>query len=236
MLKGVVLFCTAVIVFSAGSVSGQPFRPVQSLRLVQTPDSTTAVERPAGKSPGKAFLLSAIFPGAGQLYVGKKRGLALSALELGGITAYVLLNRTGNSRKRTVYAFADAHWDSTRCMPECTDNSVGEPLGPHGSQQYYEQIGKYEKFRRGWDDDDPALNGLSPNRRSYVAMRHDMNQAYKWATYSVSAVLVNHLVSAIDAALAARSGRGASGESRLRLQFDGDPLSLSSWATVWFTF
>lgn len=230
MLKVVSFLCVVSAICFTGVAPGQTLRPVRTFRIDRGPDSTRVVERSAGKDPRKAFLFSALFPGAGELYAGKKRGLAFSALEIGGITAYIMLNRTGNSRKRTVYRFADAHWDSTRCSPECTDSSIGsEVLGEYGSQQYYEQIGKYNKFQHGWDDYDPSSSALSPNRRAYVGMRQDMNRMYKWATYSTGFLLLNHVFSAIDAALAARQDREASDppshESRLRLQIDGDPLS-----------
>ncbi|HCQ00128.1 MAG TPA: hypothetical protein DIT99_05275, partial [Candidatus Latescibacteria bacterium] len=76
-----------------------------------------------------------------------------------------------------------------------------EALGEPGSQQYYEQIGKYNKFQEGWDDYDPINKSLSSNRQAYVNMRHNMNKAYKLATWMTGAVLFNHVFSAIQAAL-----------------------------------
>ncbi|MBM3263446.1 MAG: hypothetical protein FJY97_08485 [candidate division Zixibacteria bacterium] len=178
---------------------------------------------PKIKSPVKAFLFSAIFPGAGELYAGRKRGLLFSALEVGGVAAYVVLRQKGNDRKKNVLDFADAHWDSTRCAPECLDPAVGtERLGEYGSQQYYEQIGKYNKFQEGWDDYTPGATELSPNRKTYVGKRHDMNRAFKSANRLAGLLLFNHVVSAVHAALLVRSDRHAAlKESRLSIDVDG---------------
>jgi hypothetical protein len=185
------------------------------------------------KSPARAFLFSAAFPGAGELYGGaRKRGMAFSALEIIGIGVFLMMDGRGDRRKQEVIAFANAHWDSSRC-PECTDPAVGtEQLGPYGSQQYYEQIGKYNKFQAGWDDYDPDSPGLSPNRQAYVAMRHRMNQAYKWAGWTAGMVLLNHAVSAIHAGLTVRAHNRAGappGESRLRIRLEGYNMA-GEWA------
>ena len=164
---------------------GQPLRLERSFASTQTAPAQTVQQSMTPmpvqmniKSPAKAFLFSAVLPGAGELYAGKKRGLFFTALEVGALTSVVMFDRLGDSRKEDVIAFANAHWDSTRCLPNCVDPNVGtEQLGEFGSQQYYEQVGKYNKFQEGWDDYDPLNPGLSPNRQTYVAMRHEMNQA-----------------------------------------------------------
>lgn len=195
-----------------------------------------------GKDPRKAFLFSALLPGTGELYAGRKRGLFFMALEVGGLATYVLMNRRGDDRKRQVFAFADAHWDSTRCAPNCLDPSVGtEALGDPGSQQYYEQIGKYNKFQEGWDDYDPTSLSLSATRQTYVNMRHNMNQAYKLATWIAGAVLFNHVISGIHAALLVKSDNKPAEEiqeTRLKIRVDSFNTA-GNWApsaTVSYSF
>jgi hypothetical protein len=212
-----------------------PASPDMLFQQSLVPDTETRL-----KDPKKAFLFSALAPGAGEMYAGYKRGLFLTALEIGGIAGYVLLHRRGDERKRQVIAFAEAHWDSARCAPECLDPLVGtEQLGTYGSQQYYEQIGKYNKFQEGWDDYNPSASGLSPNRQLYVAMRHNMNGAYKWATWSAGMLMINHTVSAIHAALLVRrDNRAAAEQSRIRIRVEGF-ASNGSWrpyAGVLYTF
>jgi len=77
----------------------------------------------------------------------------------------------------------------------------------YGEQQYYELIGKYEQFSRGWDDSDPT-NPLEPaipvkttSKRffEYAAMRAKANDYYDVASTFAGVIVVNHIVSAIDA-------------------------------------
>jgi hypothetical protein len=81
------------------------------------------------------------------------------------------------------------------------------------SSEYYENIGKYNQFFSGWDDADPANPKIektktgdiawSANRRAYVNMRGEANRLKSLATYAVSAILFNHVVSATDALFSA---------------------------------
>ncbi len=206
------------------------------------PQSVSTAPPKMGKDPRKAFLFSVLLPGTGELYAGRKRGFFFMALEVGGLATYVLMNRRGDERKRQVLAFADAHWDSTLCAPNCLDPSVGtEALGEPGSQQYYEQIGKYNKFQEGWDDYDPISTSLSSNRQAYVNMRHNMNKAYKLATWMAGAVLFNHVFSAIQAALLVNMDNRSNTETqeaRLRIRVDGFNRAgnLAPSATVSYSF
>jgi hypothetical protein len=88
-------------------------------------------------------------------------------------------------------------------------------LPPFGSQQYYELIGKYQQFYQGWDDADPALTtygGITAkleneatNFKYYSAERGKANDYYSTASTAVTIAIVNHILSAIDAAWSAGS-------------------------------
>ncbi len=72
------------------------------------------------------------------------------------------------------------------------------------TQQYYEMIYKYQhQFGVGWDDGSTAEH-LSPNVITYRDMRNTSNDYYQNATTMVNLVLLNHLLSAFDAAFAAK--------------------------------
>ena len=72
------------------------------------------------------------------------------------------------------------------------------------TQQYYEMIYKYQhQFGVGWDDGSTAEQ-LSPNVITYRDMRNESNDYYQAATTMVNFVLLNHLLSAFDAAFAAK--------------------------------
>lgn len=81
------------------------------------------------------------------------------------------------------------------------------------TQQYYEMIYKYlHQFGVGWDDapsfsyyDDVAnLKNPTPNISQYRSMRNRSNSYYETATNMVELALLNHLISALDAAWSAR--------------------------------
>jgi len=84
-------------------------------------------------------------------------------------------------------------------------------LPPFGDQQYYELIGKYQNFVVGWSDADPNIskNSAAPNYygtyktplfSSYAVDRQTANDYYNKANTSLSLVILNHLLSAADAA------------------------------------
>lgn len=73
------------------------------------------------------------------------------------------------------------------------------------TQQYYELIGKYGSFYHGWKGLD-ALPGDYPSDReapalikSYYKKRNKMNDAYKTSTIAISGIVINHLLSGLEA-------------------------------------
>ena len=79
------------------------------------------------------------------------------------------------------------------------------------TQQYYEMIGKYPaQFGAGWDDAsfreyNPLVGDITPHNDHYMDMREDSNRMYQIAGYGAMTVLVNHLISALDAGFTARN-------------------------------
>jgi len=98
---------------------------------------------------------------------------------------------------------------------------------------YYEMIGKYDQFSYGWlgDPNDYLPGDYAPNdsllgytfdkttyhicrgedavattnRDDYANLRGDANKLLKRASWGISAALFNHVISAVDAALAAKA-------------------------------
>ncbi len=84
-------------------------------------------------------------------------------------------------------------------------------------QQYYELIGKYNHFVSGWVDIvdktgnsvratevDSVENFLSVTRLDYEVKRDDSNKLLKRASALSGVIMINHVISAIDAARVAR--------------------------------
>ncbi len=89
----------------------------------------------------------------------------------------------------------------------CEAQNFSHQLPPYGAQQYYELIGKYQNFVTGWADAD--LNVVNRNNygtykttmfTDYSYSRQDANDYYDNATTSLTLVVLNHLLSAADAA------------------------------------
>lgn len=81
------------------------------------------------------------------------------------------------------------------------------------TQQYYEMIGKYPaQFGNAWADadftsfyQDFGQGNITPMNDLYATMRDEANKLYDKAAYGSMIVLLNHLVSAVDAGFTARS-------------------------------
>jgi len=102
-------------------------------------------------------------------------------------------------------------------------------------QQYYELMGKYDQFVSGWADVqdvngntvqptqvDSVENYLSETRLTYEDRRNDSNVLLKRASSIAGLILVNHAISAIDAARTARAqneDKSARLERRTRFLF-----------------
>jgi hypothetical protein len=120
------------------------------------------------------------------------------------------------------------------------------------NDDYYEMIGKYDQFSYGWigTPNEYLPGNFAPNdsllgytfdqttfhicrgvdgtatrnRDDYMTMRDDANRLLKRASWGISAALFNHVISAVDAALAAKAyNKGILQEARypqLRMEVD----------------
>jgi len=172
---------------------------------ISSEDSTIkTAASPAGlKSKGVGVVASALVPGTGELYAGSwlKGGLFLAA-EAAFWYGNIHFNHKGDDGTVEYEAFADEHWSEARWHQYYnseTDPSTHE-LPDTKTQQYYEMIGKYDQFAKGWDTWETERVVLSSNRKKYEDMEHAMNQEYKKASTFAALILVNHLFSAADAA------------------------------------
>lgn len=210
-------------------------------------------------NPGRALILSAIFPGAGELYAGSKlKAAAFFAIEVAcwyGAVTYALrgdAKETGfqnfvedNYREdyyRSVeYAAAQdpnfpqgseaftgtsSEWANMTWQEKINylpDNFTHE-LDTEHDQSYYENVGKYlTQFGYGWND---WINGRSTNEinswaagngynwvtgggvsafaNHYADMRYESNQMLDHSATFFSIIMVNHVLSALDAGFTVR--------------------------------
>jgi hypothetical protein len=105
------------------------------------------------------------------------------------------------------------NWTRLNQLESALGNWYSHNLPAYGEQQYFELIGKYEQFYQGWDDANYNLPGyydvakanLSPEFQYYSGERGQANSYYTTASTFVTVAIVNHVVSAIDAAWSAGS-------------------------------
>lgn len=197
-------------------------------------DGFTASKAAKRKSPGKAFLMSFLVPGLGQYYNGSKiKAASFLGLEVVGWVFNRKLDSKGNDLQAEFEAFNRDNWQRERydtyaeAVGSDTTEGFSHDLPETRTQQYYEMTGKYDQFAWGWTDAridsvdidsliilgtlpivKPSVEGSVPysaDRDTYEQMRYDSNQEFKSARRIASLILVNHLVSGLEAFFSARS-------------------------------
>ncbi|NQT96730.1 MAG: hypothetical protein HQ562_03210 [Candidatus Marinimicrobia bacterium] len=118
----------------------------------------------------------------------------------------------------------DQYWSSDTIVYLQSVYNFNEIDWAH-DRDYYENIGKYNQFVGGWDDpfDDPDDSEgnwytvekdvgdsteniiMTVNKDKYLDMRLENNDLLKIAGYAVTAVMFNHVISAIEAVYSSQS-------------------------------
>ncbi|GEM_PF-914156 len=183
---------------------------------------TTAAKRE--RSAGKALLFSAALPGAGQFYNKSfLKGLAFAGIEIGAWAVNAIYTRRGNKKTAEFEQYARGHWSEDRyweslaqhcncggdnrrqCAKDC-ERQFSHFLPDTRNQTYYENIGKYDQFNAGWDDSKSGLafQRDSERRELYTRIRKTANDQFRQASYGASVVLINHVLSMVEAAYSTR--------------------------------
>jgi hypothetical protein len=123
------------------------------------------------------------------------------------------------------------------------ETDIGAPfthrLPVYGEQQYYELIGKYKQFSKGWDDEPDELDHRTPEEHYYYyAEQFNLaDKYYNIASSYVAVTIANHILSAFDAAWSAsRYNKALHAEINLRMQPSPIGLVPAARATVSYTF
>jgi len=240
--------------------SSDPLRVPYDLALVSALDAREDVlaadesaaqeEDGDGRDAAKMFAFSLAVPGAGQLVQGQKRGYLYLLAEVALWGGFYYLDSKGLDERDDYERYAEANfryedymefYEATcvECEPGQEPPGYGDgcrPMAEYGSQEYYEDIGKYDVYWPWWADG-AQPNDITPEaqalRDDYWDMRKESNLHLRRARQLVMVALLNHVVSAFDSFLSAR-GSGPAGDSRLGLEFEvpdsGDGLSCKAYA------
>ncbi len=181
-----------------------------SLVYLNTTVQDSVSERVLFKRPGRSFMSSAVIPGAGQYYNGSvKKAVGFLVAEIGLWSGYSTLKGKGDDKEDEYKAFADEFWSYNRwILSEDTEggHKIDEhPItgGPVKNNQYYENIGKYDQFNRGWEGT-ISRDSLTVQRATYIKLQEDANNLFSWATTVASIVMLNHILSAAEAVYTAK--------------------------------
>jgi hypothetical protein len=208
---------------------------------------TTREDRAGRVNPGIAFLMSAVLPGSGQIAEGRNRAFAYLGVEALAWIAHFSWLDAGNKKEGEYEAYARGHWEFTAWDSLASEsNPTCQALPPNvqyaeqrktlldfleakNYQHYYEDIGKLEAYRAGWDDFDCATPDLmSANRRHYRGMREDSNNYLDSARNALTVIFLNHVISAVDAY---RTAKGAHlslpGGAEVKFRVAGSPRNPS---------
>ncbi|MBD3161474.1 MAG: hypothetical protein GF346_04645 [Candidatus Eisenbacteria bacterium] len=192
--------------------------------------------------PGLAFLMSAAIPGSGQLVEGKRRAFLYLGLEAFAWISHFAWKDAGNKKEGEYEAYARRHWDLDQwrtfaygdvdtCLdalppgvdPADAEQTLIEFIEAGNEQHYYEDIGKLEAYRAGWDDFDCGdPEQISANRGEYREMRSESNDFLERARLMTTIAFLNRIVSAVDAYRTARGAQVSVGENtKVRLGVGG---------------
>lgn len=143
--------------------------------------------------------------------------------------------------------YRNINWDELNSMERdvaVVGNNYTHELPYWGQQQFYELIGKYDQFSRGWDDSGPDTPGnvnpiLSTSKEMflYASMRANANHYYDISAAFVSIAVINHFVSALDAFLTTKShNRALHAEVNMHLEVTPVGLVPVSEARIQYSF
>lgn len=206
----------------AARFSGDPAEVPAALALTET-----GAEDPPVRPPGLAFLFSAILPGAGQLYNGNNRGFVFLGIEAAAWFTRISYVDAGNKKEDEYHSFGLRHWDYDRfrdtaggnaCQWTAEADSLIRQNYETNRKQYFDDIGQVDAYLCGWDDVDPGSeSAASAHRVEYRSLRRRTNDLRDNARLALGLLVVNRIVSAVDAFRTARSRKEAAG-SDLRLE------------------
>jgi hypothetical protein len=187
-------------------------------------DSTyTEVDVPEWRSEGLAAGLSAVVPGAGQLYAGEGNGLWFALAEVAGWTVNrIFLHKAQTERDRSA-RFAGDPTDTTSAwsferFTESTGQDAAEleALWAQDRQAFYEMIARDPTYLAGWKGQSEATRG------EFFDIRDASRSYYNRASTAGYVLWLNHVLAAVDALRAARL-------SNVRLQNNLELKLRSSW-------
>ncbi len=124
------------------------------------------------------------------------------------------------SQYNVLEASGGVNWAELNRLERAIGNWYSHTLPPFGDQQYYELIGKYPQYNQGWDDTTSSTftfgDPVTQNFKFYAGERGKANDFYNTASTFVVIAIVNHILSAVDAAWSSSSFNNVQAEASMQ--------------------
>lgn len=172
------------------------------------PEGAPPVVPVAGtRSEGRAMALSAVIPGAGQIYSGQLSGVWFALAEIAGWTTHWLYTRDARRESERADQFvgvpADtaSAWSFERWQQAGSGRDLAslEALYAGDREAFYSLIAGDPRYIDGWSGPDRAVT-----RADFQHLRDLSDGSLERAHTSEKLIWLNHVVSAFDALRAAR--------------------------------
>ncbi len=190
-------------------------------------------------SPKKALLLSLLIPGLGQHYVKARKSTWFFGVMEAGLWATMIGHRLS------------ARWAEDNYKGFAADHANVDYRGKE--LQYFVDVGNFMNIydynhKKRIDRREELIYEVTPeyfwewdsddNRARFRKMRVDADATRNRATYFGAGIMINHLISAIHAALVAQQGNPieeANRASRFHVHIDEDPRDGSAFFVTSYT-
>jgi hypothetical protein len=169
----------------------------------QSEDSVyKVVSVPDWRSEGGAMALSAVLPGAGELYAGERSGWLFLAAEAAGWAAHLFLRSKADERRDEAHRYAGdprdeaSAWSFDR-WEEATqgDRAALEQLYSGDPNGFYDALRDPQYAAGFWGEESRIL---------YADLQSSADRRRRYARYAAMGLWLNHALSAFDALRAAR--------------------------------
>ncbi len=116
------------------------------------------------------------------------------------------------------------NWAQLNAAEQAGNGTHSLPL--HGTQQYYELIGKYHEYIPGWTTGNDIVNPPK-EMLDYSKMRGKANDYYNVSSKAVIGIYINHFLSILDAVwLTVNHNKSLAVKMRMEQNYYGDRMDL----------
>jgi len=173
--------------------------------LIPSTSESSTSDQPVPPSKAKAFFLSFILPGAGEYYAGsKKMAKIFLGTEVLLWSTYISFRTYGNWKKSDYELFAVSH---AGIHPSGKDHQYYVAMENYNSLREYNEAKLRQRNLADLYPEDKRYNwqwDSKDSRKKFGTLRVASDRAFNRSLFVIGGVVINHLISGIDALRLAR--------------------------------